>query len=319
MRARPKRQTVRVQAIAEGSRRVEAALREQQRLLGATAARLETADGADIHHGRVAARRLRSLLKTFRPLLDVRRGRLMRTDLRSFARALAAAREADVRRDLLVSLSRRDPCIAPLDFQRLSVKLEDLCLEARATLRRHAGEPGWAALCDALRDDAVLGHILVRRDAELAELLRLVDDSWRKSVRLLAKAPEEAAQLHELRLALKHCRYALEPVADVRPKATARLLRRVRVAQDAIGEHRDTVLADHWVRLNERSLGGHVSGRLTGLLKRQEKYRRKRAAARAGDVLVAYREWRKATGPLRKETKKARASPGRAPPSSARS
>jgi CHAD domain-containing protein len=126
-------------------------------------------------------------------------------------------------------------------------------------------------------------------------------------VRLLERKPEQAAELHELRLALKHCRYALEPVADVQPKVVGRLLRRLRAAQDSIGEHRDTLLADHWVRLNERSLGRRVSERLLGLLQRHEKSLRKQAAGRAGKVLVASEEWRKATRPLRKERKRDRA------------
>ena len=79
-------------APGAGSTRIQAAVREQQRLLAAAAASLEAAGVEDIHQARVAARRLRSLLKTFRPLLEPRRARLYRVDLRSFARALAAVR-----------------------------------------------------------------------------------------------------------------------------------------------------------------------------------------------------------------------------------
>ncbi len=106
----PPRQTAVIppaEASADGSRRIEEAVREQQRLLAAAAA-LESAGVDDVHRGRVAARRLRSLLKTFRPLLEPRRARLYRVDLRSFARGLAGVREADVRREILMSAATRD-------------------------------------------------------------------------------------------------------------------------------------------------------------------------------------------------------------------
>src|SRR5512137_967481 len=116
---------------APGSARLEEAIREQQRLLAAAAAALETAGVEDVHRGRVAARRLRSILKTFRPLLEPRRDRLYRADLRSFAQALGAVREADVRRELLVELARADAAITPADRRRLGVLLDDQRITSR--------------------------------------------------------------------------------------------------------------------------------------------------------------------------------------------
>jgi hypothetical protein len=87
---------------------------------------------------------------------------------------------------------------------------------------------------------------------------------------------------------------------DLAPKATARLLRRLRAAQDRIGEHRDTLLADHWVRLNERTLGRTLSARLLADLARQEQVLRRQSAALAGRVLQTWQGWRDATRSLRK-------------------
>lgn len=293
-------------AIADGSRRVEDAIREQQRLLSA-ATELESAGVEDVHRGRVAARRLRSMLKTFRPLLEPRRARLYRVDLRSFARALAGVREADVRRELLVAVVTQDDTIPPADRERLSGMLEDACIAARAALHRHQGEPGWAALKKALGRQAAGAGLFVDHGASLARVLGLVAGSWRRSVRLLEDEPETTVELHELRLSLKHCRYALEPVADVAPKATARLVRRLRNAQDCIGEHRDTLLATHWVQSNERLLGRDFAGRLVADLERRERRLRHRATMRSRKVLEAWRDWRAATRRFRKEAKTGRA------------
>ena len=305
VRKRPSRPRP-VPEAAEGSRRIEAALREQQRQLRAAAARLPDSGSDDVHDGRVAARRMRSLLKTFRPMLDARCARLMRADLRSFARSLALVREADVRRDLLVELSASDPGLAAEDLQRLATLLDDRCLEARSSLARHVAEPGWAALAAAVQSEAAIADLRIRPDVTLGDLLVRISDSWTAAVRYLESEPSDAAGLHALRLALKHCRYALDPVADVAPDEVGQLLRRLRAAQDGIGEHRDVVLAVHWLSSNESALGGNLTRRLLVLLARRERRLRARAATLASRVLPALRRWRKATRALRKGTKKGR-------------
>ena len=304
-RKRPQRPRPVPQA-AEGSRRIEAALRQQQRQLRAAAARLPDAGDDDVHDGRVAARRMRSLLKTFRPMLDARCARLMRADLRSFARSLALVREADVRRDLLVELAGSDPGLTAEDLQRLVTMLDDRCLEARSSLARHVAEPGWAALAAAVQSDAAIADLRIRPDATLGDVLGRVNDSWTAALRRLESEPADTEGLHALRLALKHGRYALDPVVDVAPDEVSQLLRRLRAAQDGIGEHRDVVLAVHWLRSNESALGGNLTRRLLALLERREKRLRARAATLACRVVPALRRWRKATRALRKGTKRGR-------------
>lgn len=286
--------------MAEGSARIDSSIQEQQRLLAAAIASLEAAGVEDVHRGRVAARRLRSLLKTFRPLLDARRARLYRIDLRSFARSLGAVREADVRKDLLMTLVRGDAAISAADRRRLGVLLDDLCIAARETLQRHQREPGALALRRALERHAASSGRVVTRDVELAGVMTLAGRAWRRPVRLLKVHPESAAELHELRLAFKHCRYALEAVADIAPKAAERLLRRLRAAQDMIGEHRDTLLAEHWVRLYERAIGRVFADRLCEGLARRERRLRRQSAGRADKVLPAWRAWRDATRKVRR-------------------
>jgi CHAD domain-containing protein len=291
---------------APGSACLEAAILEQQRRIAAAIAALGDASVDDIHGARVAARRLRSMLKTFGPLLDERRARRYRTDLRGLARSLGAAREADVRRALLLDLAVEAE-LSAAERRQLAVLLDDACLASREQLRRHLAEPGWARLCTALQRDAASDRLFAVRDADMGELARLAARAWRRPVKLLRRRPTSTAELHELRLAFKHCRYALEPIADLAPKATARLLRRLRAAQDRIGEHRDTLLAEHWAREHERTLGRPVVNRLATGIERREKRLRRQSATRAAKVLEAWRSWRDATRRVRME-----ASPDRA-------
>jgi CHAD domain-containing protein len=291
---------------APGSACLEAAIREQQRRIEAAMAALGSADEDDVHGARVAARRLRSMLKTFGPLLDESRARRYRAHLRAFARSLGTAREADVRRALLLDLAA-DAHVSAAERSRLNLLLDDACLASREQLRRHLAEPDWAKLSRALRRDASGGQLYAVRDANLGELVHLATRAWRRPVKLLRRNPTSTADLHELRLAFKHCRYALEPIAGVAPKATARLLRRLRGAQDRIGEHRDTLLAEHWVRENERALGRPLVGRLVAGIEIRERRLRRQSAARASKVLDAWQVWRDATRSVRQGASRDRA------------
>lgn len=285
---------------APGSARVRDAILDQQQRLRATAARLDSAGVSGIHDSRVAARRLRSMLKTFLPLLDAGRARRYRADLRSFARALAEAREADVRRELLTAMSVDDRRVSPAAHRRLVALLERACVTSRERLGSQVAAPEWAALCAALERQRAADPLVVERNAGMAEVLALVCRAWRRPARLLRRKPRGVAELHELRLAFKHCRYALEPVADVAPRDSARLLRRLRAAQDCIGDHRDTLLAEKWVKENQTTLGPALAALLGAGLRDREKVLRRDAVRRAARVLEAWEAWRAATRPVRK-------------------
>jgi CHAD domain-containing protein len=296
--------------LGAGSGRIERAVREQQRVLAAATAMLDTARVENVHHGRVAARRLRSLLRTFRPLFEPRRARRYRTDLRSYARTLAAVREADVRRALLLSLLPEDPADIATDRNRLDALLTEQCNRARDSLRGHLHEEGWTALCRALDRHEGSGSLFVVRDAGVGQVLDLAAESWRRARRFFDDAPRSATGLHELRLALKHCRYALEPVVDEAPQAAAPLMRSLRRAQDALGEHRDTLLAQHWVQLNRRALGRSLAMHLATVLERHERNQRRAAARRARKAFESWKEWRDATRSLRKSRPQRASMPG---------
>jgi CHAD domain-containing protein len=280
--------------LAPGSRRLVQALSQQHASLVRAIDALPAGRAGDVHSSRVAARRLRSLLRTYRPLLDSRRARLARIDLRSCARTLGAVREADVRRDLLLELARGDPDFPAPDLARLSEALDEACIGSREQLRRHLQEPSWVALTDALEGLAPIEHLVQRRDVGEDELLRLAARPWRRARRGLEHFPRALERQHALRLALKHCRYALEPLADLAPRRGARLARRLRAAQDAIGEHRDCLLAGHWVEANARALGRSGVQRLVERVATRERELGKCASLRAAAVWRDYRKWRRA-------------------------
>ena len=293
--------------LAAGSRRVVEVIRTQQGALARCVERLPEPSVEDIHQSRVAARRLRSLLKTFRPFVDERWARLYRIDLRSLARTLAPVRDADVLMDLLDEVVASDEALRRAEPPALGIAVHRLRDGARSELHRHMREPGWRALVAALSACAHEAIPLRRTDVALADVLRRVERPWRRAARLLEQHPLSAADLHRLRLALKHCRYALETVADVRPRPAERLLKRLRRAQDAIGAHRDTLVATRWVRLQETALGREPTRQLVEVLESRQAELRAAAVERAERVLPTYADWRDAVGRLRRTTRSGRA------------
>jgi CHAD domain-containing protein len=255
---------------------------------------------------------LRSLLKTFHPLFDPRRAQRYRADLKRFAHALTEVREADVRRALLLSLSQDDAVIVAADRKRLDAVLTEQGNRARDSLRTWLREPEWAELSRALDRHGASESLVVVLDAGEGSVLALAAASWRRARKLLADAPRTATGLHELRLALKHCRYALEPVDDEAPQAAAPLMRSLRRAQETLGEHRDTQLAQLWVELNGRALGRTMTMHLVGALEQDERNLRRQAVRRIRKVFAAWKVWRDATRSLRKASPRpeSSASPG---------
>lgn len=297
--------------MSAGSRQLAAALQGQQARLVSIAGRLGSVGGVDVHDARVAARRLRSMLATFRPLLDADAAKRMRRGLRTFARGLTTVREADVRRDLLRRLLQEDPEVAPADAARVDAMLGASIAAARAGVHREVAAPGWIANLASLADAEALDALLVRRDASQGEVLQLAHRPWRRARRLVARDPRDARELHRLRLALKHCRYAFEAVATCSPTRAAQVLKRLRAAQDSLGEHRDVLQARDWVREHAASLGAPLTTVIEQSLRHRDRALRREAVERATDVMPAYAGWRTATRRLRKGTGTTR---GRASP-----
>ncbi|MGB7740159.1 MAG: CHAD domain-containing protein, partial [Steroidobacteraceae bacterium] len=92
------------------------------------------------------------------------------------------------------------------------------------------------------------GNLGLRAGITSADVLRRVRRSWRRAQRLVERRPRTGRELHELRIRLKNCRYVLEIVPDVLPREAATLRRRLRDAQQNLGDQRDAGAAAAWLR-----------------------------------------------------------------------
>jgi len=204
-----------------------------------------------VHRTRVAVRRLRELL----PILPLgpERSRQVGRALRRVSRGLSPVREADVLAALLAQLlSRRG---GPAGHAGLEALVE-IARRATEKVRRRAL-------------DAELRHRLERLTRRLRKTLRELQRTdpgprrrWRvalearvaRRARTLRDAIESAGTmyapepLHEVRLATKKLRYALELLGEATATPLSPELKRLRDAQRTLGQIHDAQLALEFIR-----------------------------------------------------------------------
>ncbi len=226
-------------------------------------------DPAAVHCARVAVRRLRSDVRTFRPVLDAAWATNLRERVRWLGDALAAAREADV---LLARLERQAALLPDVDNHRKHLVL-NLMRGVRAASYRQLGamlrQPRYvlvlADLLEAVRRPQFNERAVERARDTAPELL---DDAWRKLRRAVRKRgrPSTDAELHGIRIRAKRLRYAAEAFAPVCGKRATLFAKRVSRLQDVLGEQHDAANScDHLRRNLGGGDGAFVAGELAAL------------------------------------------------------
>lgn len=220
-----------------------------------------------VHDLRVALRRTRSLLRSFRPLLvgECREeAERLREESRWAGGVLGPARDAEVMHERLGVMLADQP--VELVLGGVAGRLAD-----RA---REDANAGGQRIVD-LRADPRHGRLLddldvfaARRpfaDADDDAVYKRLRDEWRRLRRTAAAAEEHAARspaaetaLHETRKAAKRARYAVEAALPLLGAKAARTAALAEAVQDALGAHRDTLLARELLR--ELGVQAHLDG-----------------------------------------------------------
>jgi len=211
----------------------------------------------DIHQARVAARRLRSNLKTLQPMLDPVWARHVRADLEWIGSALGDVRDADVLADHLPAASG--------ELQ------EDLSRDRALAVQRLMpvlASDRYLALLDRLHAATVNPPVLPDDDVDWSasgsgkdQLTDLVETEWRAlrhRVRASGAHPSDR-QLHRIRIGAKRLRYAAELADPVIGKSARRLAQAAEEVQTVLGEHHDAVAAEAWLRAQVFSRQGEAS------------------------------------------------------------
>jgi CHAD domain-containing protein len=209
-------------------------------------------DPEDVHQARVATRRLRSDLRTFRDLLDHDWTQALRQDLKSLGHDLGAVRDTEVLLDRLRARVERLPDGDRDAGKRIVQLLLQRWDEARTKLCDTLGSTGYAELLDRLveaaHEPALEPAATEERAADvLPSLVRAPWDKLRKTVEELPDDPSDEA-LHDVRIRAKRCRYAAEAVAPAVGKQARTFAKAIAEIQDVLGEHQDAVVAEQWLR-----------------------------------------------------------------------
>jgi CHAD domain-containing protein len=230
-------------------------------------------DEEAVHKARVATRRLRSDLRTLRPVVDRRWSEPLRTELKWLGTALGEVRDTDV---LLAELERKAAEIP--DAQRAGVEplLEELRrsrTRRRDALRDALDSTRYAQLLERLV--AAAGEPSLRSDAARRRARAVARKLARKPRRRLRKAASgldaQAADtdLHEVRKRAKEARYAHEALTPILGKRARRAAKRFEDVQEVLGTHQDAVVAAGWLhdaaQDTDRREEAFSAGELAGL------------------------------------------------------
>ena len=217
-------------------------------------------DAEDVHQARVATRRLRSDLRTFRSLVDPDWAAGVRAELGWIAGLLGDVRDTDV---LLARFRGQLRRLPPDDAAAASVavaRLADHRDDARAVLLACLDSTRYAKLLDQLveaaADPPFMGRTVTGalrgpagKPAERV-LPALVRGPWRQLARDVAalgrRPPDE--KLHAVRILAKRCRYAAEAVAPAVGGKARRFAEEVAAVQTVLGDLHDAVVAEAWLR-----------------------------------------------------------------------
>jgi len=219
-----------------------------------------------VHQSRVAIRRLRSILKLFRPVVDGPDWRAWDAQLGDLARALGSARDWDVFLGGIGAgtLAALDGDIRLKRLLRAAIRERDAAYVALGQLLAGEGFRGtvWLGLQLALIRPRDVPEQPLAPFA--AELLR---KRWRRLKRAgVAMTGLDASALHEMRLDAKRLRYAAEPFSALWPgRASKRFTKRLAELQEALGLANDATVARQLAaRLAGRGAGGFAIGTVTG-------------------------------------------------------
>jgi CHAD domain-containing protein len=211
-----------------------------------------------VHQLRVALRRLRSVLKVFRPITGCKQARALDGALKQMLGLLGPARDWDV---FLAGIGADMAGLLPEDKRLKSLlrAAEAKRQAAYGALAEALDGPGWrvsviTGLAFLLQrpwragaEDARLG-LLDGPPQDFAAVV--LDKRWRWLLDAGAEIetlPAEA--LHELRLDAKRLRYAAEVFAPVFPhKAARRFQRRLAALQEELGRSNDAAVAKSLMR-----------------------------------------------------------------------
>jgi CHAD domain-containing protein len=195
-----------------------------------------------VHQARVAVRRLRSDLRTFRELVDARWAGRLRQELRWLGGELGAVRDYDVFISRLRAAAARSGAAADPSIAILVAAARAARSKARAHMADALRTPRFARLRERLALAARAPRLtLAARLAASQAFPRIIKRRRKRimrAVRDLTTRPS-LASLHRIRILAKRLRYAAEAIEGAGCTGAAALARAAEGVQGVLGELND--------------------------------------------------------------------------------
>ena len=226
-------------------------------------------DPEDVHRARVATRRLRSQLRTFRSLLDQDWANALREDLRWLGAGLGSVRDRQVMSQRLrgrtTALIEDDgPVVA-----ELADELQAESEEARGRLVLDMRSDRYIDLVERLVDASRAPALVAEAQQPAATAVpALARRDWKRLRKGVSGMPDSPAdmQLHRTRILAKRVRYAAEAGAPIVGKVASQLADAAAGLQDVLGDHQDSVTAQRWLRgAGQQGQRAFVAGELCAM------------------------------------------------------
>ena len=258
----------------------------------------------DVHFIRTTTKRLRAILRLFRPVISPRLFNRENARLKGIARRLAPARESVVARQTLDEL-----------LQRAAKPRRNALAEVSQHLEQLAPTPSNTARTKAIREAA--------RDLARARLsfqrLRITSDEWHafgpglhrsyqraRSRMKIAFADESDEAFHQWRTRVKALYYQLQTLKSVWPKRLGKTVASLRKLEHKLGADHDLSVLKSILKNIPEKLGEDHARERVNVCAHKESRRLRRASRTLGETIFAdksrcfIRKFRKHWNTLRK-------------------
>lgn len=198
-----------------------------------------------VHQLRVAARRLRSTLRTFAPLFEADWAQGLQDDLAWIAREMGTIRDSEV---LLLRLIEHSAMLPVAEREPVQAFVTDFLGRRRDTARSGALAALRSDRHDFLIEDLVRAVRETRFsdaafEASDATLVPLVARSWRRLKRAMRAVDDDPASWHRARIKAKRARYAVESLTPMYGKPYRALAKLLAKLTEELGLHQDATVA----------------------------------------------------------------------------
>lgn len=206
-----------------------------------------------LHDMRVATRRLRAALATFRAAFPQKLWIYLRDELKWLRQTLGSVRDMDVQLERVNAFGGSTPAALRVSLQTYARFLERRRAEHRKELLAALSSARYFALLVRLEEYATGGGAMHRLGA-LQSVGRLAAEEIDKAYRRVCKrgrkveAEPRPEDLHGLRIRAKRLRYTLELCRDLTGREGGKAICRLVRLQDLLGNFHDAVVAADFVR-----------------------------------------------------------------------